>query len=43
MQPTLVPAVVAPDFDSVAVRQSVAGFLVGYGDAACDAYSLDLR
>jgi hypothetical protein len=29
----LVPAVVAPDFDSFAVRQAIAGFLAGYGDA----------
>ncbi len=42
-QPTLVPAIVAPDFDSFAVRQSIAGFLAGYGDATRDAYSLDLR
>lgn len=42
-QPTLVPAVVAPDFDSFAGRQAIAGFLAGYGDATRDAYSLDLR
>ena len=42
-QPTLMPAVVAPDFDSFAVRQAIAGFLTGYGDATRDAYTLDLR
>ena len=42
-QPTLVPAVLAPDFDSFAVRQAIAGFLAGYGDATRDAYTLDLR
>lgn len=42
-QPSFVPAVVAPDFDSFAVRQAIAGFLAGYGDATRDAYSLDLR
>jgi len=39
----LMPAVVAPDFDSFAVRQAITGFLAGYGDATRDAYSLDLR
>ncbi len=43
MQPTVVPAVMAPDFDSFAVRQAIAGFLAGYGAATRDAYSLDLR
>ena len=33
----------ASDFDSFAVRQAIAGFLAGYGDATRDAYSLDLR
>ncbi len=42
-QPAFVPAVVVPDFDSLAVRQAVAGFLAGYGDTTRDAYSLDLR
>jgi len=42
-QPTIVPALVAPDFDSFAVRQAIAGFLAGYGDTTRDAYSLDLR
>ena len=42
-QSAFVPAVVAPDFDSFAVRQAIAGFLAGYGDATRDAYSLDLR
>jgi hypothetical protein len=37
------PAVVAPEVDSFAVRQAIAGFLAGYGDATRDAYSLDLR
>ena len=39
----LVPALVEPDFDSYAVRQAIAGFLAGYGDATRGAYSLDLR
>ena len=39
----LMPAVVAPDFDSFAVRQAIAGFLAGYGDTTRDAYTLDLR
>ncbi|MDH4117496.1 MAG: site-specific integrase, partial [Acidimicrobiia bacterium] len=39
----LMPAVVAPDFDSFAVRQAIAGFVAGYGDTTRDAYSLDLR
>jgi hypothetical protein len=39
----LVPAVLAPDFDSFAVRQAIAGFLAGYGDTTRDAYGLDLR
>ena len=42
-QPAFVPAVVAPDFDSFAVRQAIAGFLAGYGDTTRDVYSLDLR
>jgi site-specific recombinase XerD len=42
-QPTLVPPVRAPDFDSFAVRQAIAGSLAGYGDATRDAYSSDLR
>ena len=42
-QPTLVPAVAAPDFDSFAIRQALAGFLAGYGDATREAYSVDLR
>ena len=42
-QSAFVPAVVAPDFDSFAVRQAIAGFLAGFGDATRDAYSLDLR
>ncbi len=42
-QAALVPFVVAPDFDSFAVRQAIAGFLAGYGDATRDAYTLDLR
>ena len=42
-QSAFVPAVVVPDFDSFAVRQAIAGFLAGYGDASRDAYSLDLR
>ena len=42
-QAALVPALVEPDFDSFAVRQAIAGFLAGYGDATRDAYSLDLR
>ena len=42
-QPTLVPAVVEPDFDSFAERQAIAGFLAGYGDATRHAYTLDLR
>ena len=42
-QPSFVPAVVAPDFDSFAVRQAIAGFLAGYGVTTRDAYSLDLR
>ena len=37
------PAVVAPGFDSFAVRQAIAGFPAGYGDTTRDAYSLDLR
>ncbi len=41
-QAALVPAVVTPDFDTLAVRQAIAGFLAGYGDATRDAYSLDL-
>ena len=40
---SFVPAVVSPDFDSFAVRQAIAGFLVGYGDTTRQAYSLDLR
>ena len=40
---SFVPALVAPDFDSFAVRQAVAGFLVGCGDTTRAAYSLDLR
>jgi len=31
------------DFDSSAVRQSIAGFLAGYSDTTRDADSLDLR
>jgi hypothetical protein len=31
------------DFDSFAVRQAIAGFLVGYGDTTRESYSLDLR
>ena len=42
-QPTRVPAVPVPDFDSFAVRQAFAGFLAGYGEVTRDAYSLDLR
>jgi site-specific recombinase XerD len=38
-----VPAVVSPDFDSFTVRQAIAGFLAGYGDATRQAYALDLR
>jgi integrase/recombinase XerD len=43
-QTALTPAVVvAAEVDSFAVRQTVAGFLAGYGDTTRDAYSLDLR
>jgi hypothetical protein len=42
-QPTLVPPVLAPDFDSFAVRQAIAGLLAGYGDTTRDADTLDLR
>lgn len=42
-QHTFVPSLVEPDFDSFAVRQAIAGFLAGYGDATRAAYSLDLR
>jgi hypothetical protein len=38
-QSSLVPAVLAPDFDSFTARQATAG----YRDATRDAYSLDLR
>lgn len=38
-----VPALVEPDYDSFAVRQAIAGFLAGYGDATREACSLDLR
>ncbi len=40
-QAALVPAVVTPDFDSFAVRQAIAGFLAGYGDATRDASQND--
>ena len=36
IQPTLVPVIVEPDFDSVAVSQAIAGFLAGYGDTTRD-------
>ena len=42
-QHTFVSALVETDFDSFAVRQAIAGFLAGYGDATRGAYSLDLR
>jgi len=42
-QSVLVPALVAPNLDSFAVRQAIAGFLVGFGESTRDAYSLDLR
>ena len=42
-QSVLVPALVAPDFDSFAVRQAIGGFLAGFGQSTRDAYSLDLR
>lgn len=38
-----VPALIEPDFDSFAVRQAMAAFLVGYGDTTREAYGLDLR
>jgi hypothetical protein len=38
-----VPALVAPDYDSFTVRQTIAGFLAGYGNTTREAYSLDLR
>jgi site-specific recombinase XerD len=38
-----VPALIAPDLDSFAVRQAIAGFLAGYGETTREAYSLDLR
>ena len=34
---TLVPALIAPDFDSFAVRQAIAGFLAGYGETTREA------
>jgi len=40
---TYLLALAAPDFDSFAVRQAIAGFLAGYGDATWQAYGLDLR
>ena len=43
IESALVPALVAPDFDSFAVRQAMAGFLAGFGESTRDAYSLDLR
>jgi site-specific recombinase XerD len=42
-QPTLVPAALAPDFDSFAVRQAIVGFLAGYLDTTRNAYTVDLR
>ena len=40
---TYLPALAAPDFDSFAVRQAIAGFLAGYGTSTREAYGLDLR
>ena len=42
-EPVLVPALVAPDFDSFGVGQAMAGFLAGFGESTREAYSLDLR
>jgi hypothetical protein len=43
-QSTFVPALIAPDLDSFAVRQAIAGFLAGYGETTREAaYGLDLR
>ncbi len=43
IESALVLALDAPDFDSFAVRQAMAGFLAGFGESTRDAYSLDLR
>jgi hypothetical protein len=40
---TFVPALISPDFDSFVVRQTIAGFLAGYGETTREAYGLDLR
>lgn len=42
-QPTLMPAAVAPDFDSFAARLAIAGYLAEHGDGTPDACCLDLR
>ena len=38
-----VPAVALSDFDSVSLRQVVAGYLAGFGESTRKAYDLDLR
>jgi integrase/recombinase XerD len=42
-EPSNVPAVVSADFDSLKLRQAVAGYLAGFGEATRKAYGLDLR
>jgi len=43
MESSKVPAVVSADFESFTLRQSVAGYLAGFGESTREAYSLDLR
>jgi len=43
MESSKVPAMVSTDFDSFALRQTVAGYLAGFGESTRQAYSLDLR
>ena len=41
-QTVYVPSLVAPDWESFGLRQAIAGFLAGFGQATREAYSLDL-
>jgi integrase/recombinase XerD len=43
MESSKVPAMVSADFDSFTLRQTVAGYLAGFGESTRQAYSLDLR
>lgn len=43
LEPSNVPAVVSADFDSLKLRQAVAGYLAGFRESTRKAYGLDLR